>query len=182
MGSKKGGTKKSISTLLKTHRQGVKLDIGCGENKQPGGFIGMDVRKVPGVDIVQDLEKFPWPLPDNCVSIATASHVLEHIDPARFTFVNFMNEVWRIMLPGGRFAIAVPYAGSPGYWQDPTHCNGISEVTFHYFDPASRTGLYNIYKPNPWKIVEGSLTWSANGNLEVILEKRANANIDEKTN
>lgn len=166
----KNGISKEVAALLKKH-QGIRLDIGCGENKQPG-FVGMDIRPGPGVDIVQDLEKFPWSLPDESVLIATATHVLEHINPANFIFVNFMNEVWRILKPGGRFAINVPYAGSPGYWQDPTHCNGINEVTFHYFDPLSRTGLYTIYRPKPWMIVDGTLTWSANGNLEVILEKR----------
>ena len=166
----KNGISKEVLALLKKH-SGIKLDIGCGENKQVG-FVGMDIRPGNGVDIVQDLEKFPWPLPDESVVIATATHVLEHINPANFIFMNFMNEVWRVMKPEGRFAINVPYAGSPGYWQDPTHCNGINEVTFHYFDPLSRTGLYTIYRPKPWKIVDGTLTWTANGNLEVILEKR----------
>lgn len=167
----KNGVRRDIAKILREHNQGIKLDIGCGDNKQPG-FVGMDIRPGPQVDIVQDLEAFPWPLPDESVSLAVSSHVLEHINPARFTFVNFMNEVWRIMKPGGRFAIVVPYAGSPGYWQDPTHCNGINELTFHYFDPLSHTGLYGIYRPKPWKIVDGSLTWHAAGNLEVILEKR----------
>lgn len=167
----KNGVRKDIAKLLVDHNQGIKLDIGCGENKNPG-FVGMDIRPGAGVDIVQNLEKFPWPLPDECVSIAVASHVVEHIDPHNFVFVNFMNEVWRVLKVGGRFAISVPYAGSPGYWQDPTHCNPCNETTFHYFDPLSSFGLYNIYRPKPWKIVEGSLTWHVAGNLEVLLEKR----------
>ena len=167
----KNGTRKDILALLKRQNQGIKLDIGCGENKQEG-FVGMDIRPGAGVDIVQDLETFPWPLPDESVSLAVSSHVLEHINPHKFVFMNLMNEVWRILKPGGRFAIAVPYAGSPGYWQDPTHVNGINENTFHYFDPLSRTGLYGIYRPKPWKIVDGTLTWNVAGNLEVILEKR----------
>ncbi len=162
---------KKIASLLKRHNQGIKLDIGCGENKNPG-FVGMDMREGPGVDIVHDLETFPWPLPKESVSLAVASHVLEHINPHKFVFVNFMNEVWRVLKTGGRFAIAVPYAGSPGFFQDPTHCNPINEITFHYFDPLSTTGLYNIYRPKPWKIVEGTLTWNVAGNLEVVLEKR----------
>lgn len=40
----------------------VKLDIGCGGNKQEG-FIGMDKRELPGVDIIHDLEVFPWCIP-----------------------------------------------------------------------------------------------------------------------
>ena len=71
-----------IEAILKIHNQGIKLDIGCGGNKQPG-FVGLDVRKLPGVDIVQDIEKFPWPLPNESVSFAMASHVLEHITKGR---------------------------------------------------------------------------------------------------
>lgn len=160
----------SIQRII-DNRQGILLDIGCGDHKQDG-FVGMDIRKMPGVDIVHDLESFPWPLPDESVAMAASSHVLEHIDPARGVFLNLMNEVWRVMKPGGRFAINVPYAGSPGYWQDPTHCNGITEMTWTYFDPLSPTELYSVYRPKPWKIVPGSLSWGANGNLEVILEKR----------
>lgn len=161
-----------IKKLLRDSNLGVKLDIGCGSNKQEGGFIGIDIRPLPGVDIVQDLEKFPWPLPDNCASLAVSSHVIEHINPARGIFLQFMDEVWRILKPGGRFVIAVPYAGSQGYWQDPTHCNGCNEVTWAYFDPMDLSGLYNIYKPKPWRIVPNSLNWAVNGNMEVILEKR----------
>src|SRR3990167_451721 len=77
----KNGVRKDIAKLLADHNQGIKLDIGCGENKNVG-FVGMDIRPGVGVDIVQNLEKFPWPLPDECVSIAVASHVVEHIDKA----------------------------------------------------------------------------------------------------
>lgn len=59
---------------------GIRLDIGCGRNKQPG-WIGMDFQPLDGVDIVWDLTKFPWPLESDSVLVAQASHVLEHIPP-----------------------------------------------------------------------------------------------------
>ncbi len=58
----------------------ISLDIGCGGNKQPG-FIGMDIRPLEGVDIVHDIEKFPYPLPDECCALVMASHLMEHINP-----------------------------------------------------------------------------------------------------
>lgn len=70
---------------------GIKLDIGCGENKQDG-FVGIDMRASSGVDIVHDLEEFPWPLPDDCVVLAIASHVVEHINPHKGVFIQFMDE------------------------------------------------------------------------------------------
>lgn len=153
---------------------GIQLDIACGENKQ-AGFVGIDVRDLPGVDIVHDLNNIPWPLDDESCLRAFASHYVEHINPADFGFIKFMNEVWRILKPEAQFAIATPYAGSPGYWQDPTHINPCNEVTWAYFDPeaTSKYGdgtLYRIYRPKPWKIQH--LSWDVLGNIEVILGKR----------
>lgn len=160
---------KKNEELLKKYNQGVKLDIACGANKQDG-FIGIDIQKLKGVDIVHDLNNYPYPLPDECSNMVIASHYIEHINPAEFGFINFMNEIWRLLKHQGRFAICAPYAGSPGYWQDPTHCNGCNEITFFYFDPLHRSNLYYFYKPKPWKIINNF--WNQSGNLEVLLEKR----------
>lgn len=150
----------------------LQLDIGCGQNKQPN-FIGLDIRPLPGVDIVHDVEQYPWPLPDDCITQAICSHLVEHISPQKFGFINFMDEIWRVMKPGGRLAIICPHGNSQGFLQDPTHCNPCNETTWAYFDPQeSRTNgmLYSIYKPKPWRIIH--LTWSPEANIEVILEKR----------
>lgn len=190
-----------INTLLKK-ASGVKLDLGCGASKQQG-FIGIDARALPGVDIVHDLEKFPWPLPDECAIFAMSSHVLEHINPGRVPpqvsslinlllkkkiltkkevedeigetdsgniFVRFMDEVWRVLKPGSQFAISMPYGGSSGYMQDPTHINQRNKDTWCYFDPLDPSGLYYIYRPLPWKIIARS--YFLEGNMEIILEKR----------
>lgn len=158
-----------IEKLLKDNNLGIRVDLGCGSNKQPG-FVGIDIRPLPGVDIVQDLEQFPWPLPDESVSFMVSSHVVEHINPARGIFLKFMDECWRILKPGGKFLIATPYAGSQGYFMDPTHCNPCNEMTWAYFDPLDRSNLYRIYEPAPWKILESS--FNVNGNMEVALIKR----------
>ena len=157
---------KDIAALLKK-KGGINLDLGCGGNKQPG-FVGIDIRKLDGVDIVHDLEKFPYPLPDNCCLNVVASHLIEHIKP--WLTIPMFDEIWRILKPGGRFAAATPYAGSPGFWQDPTHCNGFTQVTFQYFDPDYP--LYGIYKPKPWRMLKGFPQYHVGGNLEVMMEKR----------
>lgn len=163
---------KEIQRLLK-EKAGIRLDIGCGASKE-SDWVGIDILPLKGVDIVHDLEETPWPLPDNSVLVAKASHVLEHINPAKGIFVNVMNEIWRVLKPDGQFAFVVPYAGSHGFWQDPTHCNGINETTMLYFSPfAYSTGepspLYGFYQPKPWHIQFQAL--DRNGNLEVVLRK-----------
>lgn len=170
--SKSGQISKELKKLLDS-KKGIRLDVGCGAAKQEG-FVGIDIRELPGVDIVHDLEEFPFPLPDDSVNFAVASHVLEHINPAKGIFLNFMNEMWRIMQVNAEFMISVPYAGSPGFWQDPTHVNGINDTTFRYFDPLDEPTngqLYKIYQPKPWKIKFQA--YQHHGNLEVVLIKRA---------
>ncbi len=151
----------------------IKLDIGCGAHPQPG-FVGMDVQdfKDSSNFIRHNITKYPWPLPDGCVSLAIASHVAEHINPADFGFIRWLNEVWRVMEVGGKFMMALPYAGTPGYWQDPTHVNPCTEHTWRYFDPLDSSGFYKFYRPAPWKYNQDMCTWDLQGFMEVVLEKR----------
>lgn len=163
----------NIQFILDLYKpRGVRIDLGCGQYKQPG-FVGVDIREHPNVDVVQDLEEYPWVFPDRCAELVVASHLVEHINPARGGFIRFMDEVWRILQYGGKFMISAPYAGSPGYWQDPTHVNPCTEITWAYFDPLEQNSggqLYKIYKPKPWKILAN--TYEVIGNIEVALEKR----------
>jgi hypothetical protein len=183
--------------------KGIFLEVGCGVYK-PKGAIGMDVRDIEGVDIVHDMNQFPWPIPDDSCKQIAARHVLEHIPKSGtppqidalakllikkkvltqrevdehvgethiFSYLmRFLEECWRVMVEDGQLLIVVPYAGSIGFNQDPTHASPISESLFFYFDPEHGSRLWSIYKPRPWKIDLNA--WSVNGNLEVILSKRA---------
>ena len=144
--------------------KGILLDIGCGENKQQG-FVGMDKRELDGVDIVHDLEDFPYPLEDECCLTIKGSHIYEHIKP--WLSIDFMNELWRLLKVGGQLMLSLPYGWSYGYIQDPTHCNPANEATFTYFEKGKP--LYNIYKPKPWKIEFSA--YQQTGNIEVIMRK-----------
>lgn len=147
-------------------KRGILLDIGCGETARPG-FVRMDKRKLSGVDIVWDLEEFPYPIEDEeCITIV-ASHIVEHIKP--WLMIDFMDELWRILKVGGQLAISMPYGYSDGFLQDPTHCNACNHATWQYFD--QRFPLYNVYKPKPWEIEQGFPQWQASGNMEILMVK-----------
>lgn len=153
---------------------GIKLDIACGASKDAGWF-GMDIQALPGVDLVWDLNVHPWPLPDECVLIAKASHVLEHIPKVafdgtrtRFLLLEFMNEMWRVMKMDGQFAIAVPHWHSEGFAQDPTHTAEFNERTWAYFDP--RHPFYQFYRPLPWQVID-PIYWDPTINMELVLKK-----------
>ena len=68
-----------------------KLDIGCGRGK-PDGYIGIDMLDFDGVDIVWNLENFPWPLEDNSFDYIRAFHIVEHVND----LVGLFKEVHRI--------------------------------------------------------------------------------------
>jgi SAM-dependent methyltransferase len=149
-------------------KSGIILDLGCGANKHPMA-VGMDKRKLEGVDIVHDLEKFPYPLKDESALTIICSQFVEHLKP--WLTIDFFNECWRVLKTGGKMIVSTPYANSSYYWQDPTHCNGFTEKTFQYFDPESPfDNLYPIYSPKPWKI--DFCTYQLNGLLEVVMVKR----------
>lgn len=150
-------------------KSGIHLDIGCGENRQPN-YVTMDIRKLPNIDIVWDVTKFPYPIPDNTCLTVLMSHLWEHIEPKYR--VDVMNELWRIMKPGGQLLLSSPYANSFGAMQDPTHYGAPNEATFTYFDPGYP--LYNVYKPKKWKLI--SNLYSLVGSMEVVME----AQKDEK--
>ena len=145
----------------------LNLDIGCGENCQ-NGFVGMDKRELPGIEIVHDIEVFPWPVKDGECSVIMMSHLVEHIKP--WLQIDLMNEAWRVLEPNGLLLISTPYAGSFRYFQDPTHCAPWNEATVEYF--LEDKPLYQVYKPKPWKC--DRMAFHLQGDLEVALRKIEN--------
>lgn len=153
-----------VHMLSASHKKVIKLDLGGDLNPQPGFIV------LPRIK----LEKYPWPYKDNTITLLSASNVVEKIDPRNKGFIKFMNEAWRVLKIDGQFRIITPYAGSMGYWADPTNVNGCNAQTWFYFDPTSTTGLWNAYKPKPFKI--NQCFFQSDGNMEILLSK-----LDEKS-
>lgn len=105
----------------------IKLDLGCGENKEEG-FTGIDKKPGPEVDKVWDLEQ-GIPYPDNSVDIVRAHHFLEHMPEP----IKIMDEIWRVLKPGGELIFEVPSTEGPGAFADPTHKSYWNALTFNWF-------------------------------------------------
>lgn len=133
----------------------LKVDLG-GAFNAPEGYMTVDLR--PDCDIQADLEG-QWPFGDGKVGVVRAFHIFEHLkDP-----IHTMNELYRVLAPGGWAFIEVPSTDGRGAWQDPTHKSFWNLNSFFYYtrqdqarfiQPASKARfqeslLINRY-PNDW--------------------------------
>lgn len=90
-----------------------------------------DIAPLPGIHVLHDLAQRPWPWKDGEFDGLVAEQVLEHLADLGPT----MEEVCRIVKPGGLALVGVPYAMSKAYFQDWTHKTPFTEHTFDYFAP-----------------------------------------------
>ena len=85
----------------------MRLNLGCGSDIR-AGYVNVDFRKLPGVDQVVDLSKFPWPFEDGSADEILMLDFLEHF-PYRST-PTILLECYRVLVPGGKLVIQVPDA------------------------------------------------------------------------
>jgi SAM-dependent methyltransferase len=90
--------------------EGEVLDVGCENSPyrawmpRARGYVGLDVRPGPGVDVVVSPDD-PWPLPDRRFDSVVCTQVLEH---ARFP-EHTLAEIRRVTRPGGSLILSVPF-------------------------------------------------------------------------
>ena len=114
----------------------MKLDLGCGTRKKDG-FIGVDSRAFPGVDVVCNLGTDPWPWQGETVEEVHSSHMLEHLTATER--IHFVNELHRVLKKGAKATIAVPHWASVRAYGDLTHqWPPVSEFWFYYLSEAWR--------------------------------------------
>lgn len=110
------------------HKPVLKIDLGCGKNKREG-FIGVDSRQF-GQDITHDLTTI-WPWEDSSVDEAHSSHFIEHLKADER--IHFVNELYRVLIEGGKAQIIVPHWASCRAYGDLTHqWPPVSEFWFYY--------------------------------------------------
>lgn len=84
------------------------------------------------------LEQIPFA--DNAFDSVSAFDFIEHITrqlavdgEIRLPFIELMNEIHRVLKPGGRFYAVTPAFPRADAFKDPTHVNIITEDTHEYF-------------------------------------------------
>lgn len=118
----------------------VKLDIGCGPNCEPG-YVGIDIREYPGVDIVADVES-GIPLKDNTVSRVRVEAILEHVDD----MPELMSEIHRVCVEGARVTGRVPHWRDRNAYIDPTHVRPYDQRTFDFWDSTTEFGRRDYFE------------------------------------
>ena len=106
-----------------------RLNVGCGRDIKEG-WINLDMVKHEGVDVIHDLNKFPYPFKDNTFDIILASQIIEHLDNP----LSFIKELWRIAKPGAEINIGTVHFSSPTVWGDITHKRPYQSDTLNYFN------------------------------------------------
>src|SRR3989338_1347229 len=82
-----------------------KLNFGCGDDIKKG-YVNLDKSGlIKGVDVVHDLDKYPWPFPDNYFDEVYGRDALEHLRD----LVKAMKEIHRICKPNAKVRLIVPY-------------------------------------------------------------------------
>lgn len=116
----------------------IGVDLGCG--RKPRNLYKCDI--FYGIDIISDVANVKYchlgqetlPFEDSSVHAITAYDVLEHIprtqNDNKNPFIFLMNEIYRVLKPGGVFLSLTPVYPYPASFQDPTHVNFITPETF----------------------------------------------------
>ena len=118
----------------------MKLNIGAGSDIRKD-FTNLDIAMLPGIDVVHNLNSYPWPFLDNQFDYIIANDVIEHLE----NVIQALEELHRISKLGATIEIQVPYWNSWSRHTDPTHKNSFTEDTFRFFDPK-----HDLCKERPY--------------------------------
>lgn len=125
----------------------VHLDLGCG--RQPRNpyrapvVFGVDIAGVQDVNVLAaDLSCEPIPFANEYFDSVSAYDFLEHVPrvaysnksgSTAFPFIQLMNEICRVLKPGGRFYASSPCFPHEAAFIDPTHVNPLTKKSHVYF-------------------------------------------------
>jgi len=109
------------------------LDVGCGMRKHKDA-IGIDFRRVKGVDIIADATFLPFP--NDSFDKIILSHIVEHIPD----MISFMKEIWRVSKNKATIQIWTPHFTSMNSYTDLTHVRHLTSQSFDYFDKTTSLG------------------------------------------
>lgn len=131
------------------------LNLGCGDRvvtDQPA--VNVDIRPAIGVNVVCDLNVFPWPWDDGFFDKVQAEDILEHLEDV----VAVVDEIWRLLEAGGLLWVRGPHFLGQNAWADPTHKRAFNVFSFDYLDPNLPIGESLAYLTDrKFRVVQADL-------------------------
>lgn len=106
----------------------LKLDLGCGTAKTKNS-IGVDKFLLPGVDVVAQLDEYPYPFVNDVFDEIYMNDIIEHLPDT----IRTMEEIYRISKPNAKIYIRTINWNSHYNAMDPTHVKTFHERTFDFF-------------------------------------------------
>ena len=107
----------------------MKINLGSG-GRPLDDYINVDKNPdAPKVDIVHDLDEYPWPFASESIDEVTVDQCLEHL----LDHNKAMKEIFRILKKGGKARISVPHFTWQFAFHDPTHRHFYGYNTFFYY-------------------------------------------------
>jgi len=137
------------------------LDLGCGpvprNPYQRDVLCGVDLAGTADGGPIRraNLATQPIPFDSDSFESVSAYDFLEHVPRVfptpdglgtRFPFIELMNEVWRVLKPGGLLYAVTPVYPGKAAFQDPTHVNIMTTDTHTYFTrPQRMAAMYGFH-------------------------------------
>lgn len=155
--SEKSGRDSMNVTSNKLSEEPIRLNLGSGY-RYIEGWTNIDNRECTKPDVVLDVLNGLL-YEDNTVSEIRAFDFLEHIPLGRT--VEVIEEIYRVLKPGGKFESFTPSTDSRAAFQDPTHVSFWNKNSWFYFCEIEHRMLYGI-KANFSGTIEDQISDSAN--------------------
>jgi ubiquinone/menaquinone biosynthesis C-methylase UbiE len=127
------------------------LDVGCGTCKFEGA-VGVDCIELDGVDVVTNLNQFPWPFESNTFERVIFKHSISHF----VNIVDVMEEVSRISKNGAIIDIIAPHYTSDNFNTDPTHKFPMGYRSMYYFCTNIENWKYKYSKAD-FKLIDSGI-------------------------
>ena len=119
---------RAVEAKVETAARPKILDVGCGKHKTPGA-VGLDSNPRTGADVIHDLDRVPYPFPDDEFDVIIGNQVIEHVEDV----LAVVAELHRITRPGGLIRLDTPHFSDVASYTDPTHKRHLTTESFAYF-------------------------------------------------
>jgi SAM-dependent methyltransferase len=136
------------------------LDFGCGTTPRnpfnANKITCVDINPISSIEnLVVILPGSALPFEDDSFTSVSAYDVLEHLPrfhDGRNIFIFYMNEMCRVLKPGGKAIFVFPSLPHREAFSDPTHLNYITSDTVNYFT-ATPGGPYYEGINSTYKVI-----------------------------